>query len=128
MFKFYVSAPMVIIDGPRGPVQTGNLAIYEIPALLLKLLHLNGPAIMDYTQAPDGMRVRPLPGLHINLLADGGIEVCKEPPFSPTCQASTRWLQDVLIVNDDLFIGQQFTRQRHRDSETTGVYAPGAQP
>jgi hypothetical protein len=74
------------------------------------------------------MRVRPLPGLHINLLADGGIEVCKEPPFSPTCQASTRWLQDVLIVNDDLFIGQQFTRQRHRDSETTGVYAPGAQP
>ena len=113
MFKFYVSTPLVIIDGPRGPVKTGNLAIYEIPALLLKLLHLNGPTIMDYTQAPDGMRVRPLPGLHIDLLADGGLEVCKEPPFSTACQASTRWLQDVQIVNDDLFIGQQFTRQRH---------------
>ncbi len=128
MFKFYVSAPMVIIDGPRGPVQTGNLAMYEIPALLLKLLHLNGPVIMDYTRAPDGMRVRPLPGLHIDLLADGGIEVCKEPPFSPTCQASTNWLQDVLTVNNDLFLGQQFTRQQHRDNKNTGIDAPAAQP
>jgi len=128
MFRFYVSTPMVIIDGPRGPVKTGNLAIYEIPALLLKMLHLNEPTIMDYTQAPDGMRVRPLPGLHIDLLADGSIEVCKEPPFSPACQTSTRWLQDVLIVNDDLFIGQQFTRQQHRGRGKTGVSAHAAQP
>jgi len=127
MFRFYVSTPMVIIDGPRGPVKTGNLAIYEIPALLLKLLHINGPSIMDYTHAPDGMRVRPLPGLHIDLLADGSIEVCKEPPFSSTCQISTRWLQDVLIVNDDLFIGQQFTRQQHRGREITGVSAADEQ-
>jgi phosphoglycerol transferase MdoB-like AlkP superfamily enzyme len=127
MFRFYVSTPMVIIDGPRGPVKTGNLAIYEIPALLLKLLHINGPSIMDYTHAPDGMRVRPLPGLHIDLLADGTIEVCKEPPFSSTCQISTRWLQDVLIVNDDLFIGQQFTRQQHRGREITGVSAADEQ-
>jgi phosphoglycerol transferase MdoB-like AlkP superfamily enzyme len=112
MFRFYVSTPMVIIDGQHGPVKTGDLAIYEIPALLLKLLHLNAPAIMDYTQAPDGMRVRPLPGMHIDLLADGGVEVCKAPPFSLACQASRRWLQDVQTVNDDLFIGQQFTRQQ----------------
>jgi len=117
MFRFYISTPLVIIDGPRGPVKTGNLAIYEIPALLLKLLHLNGPTIMDYTHAPGGMQVRPLPGLHIDLLADGGVEVCKEPPFSPICQASSRWLQDVLVVNDDLFIGQQFVRQRHLGRE-----------
>ncbi len=128
MFKFYVSTPLVIIDGPRGPVKAGNLAIYEIPALLLKLLHLNGPTIMDYTQAPDGMRVRPLPGLHIDLLEDGSIEVCKEPPFSSACQVSTRWLRDVLTVNDDLFIGQQFTRQPHRGREITGVSTAGAQP
>ena len=128
MFRFYVSTPMVIIDGPRGPVQAGNLAIYEIPALLLRLLNLNGPSIMDYTQPPDGMRVRPLPGLHIDLLADGSVEVCKEPPFSKTCQVSTRWLQDVLTVNDDLFIGQQFTRQQHRDLEKTAVSASDTQP
>ena len=84
---------------------------------------------MDYTQPPDGMRVRPLPGLHINFLADGGVEVCKEPPFSSTCQVSTRWLQDVLIVDDDLFIGRQFTRRQQRyEEEAVDVYASAAQP
>ena len=128
MFRFYVSTPLVIIDGPRGPVKAGDLPIYEIPGLLLKLLHLNGPTIMDYTQSPDGMRVRPLPGLHLDVLADGSIEVCKEPPSSTVCQASTHWLQDVLIVNDDLFIGQQFTRRQRHGRDTTAVSAAGAGP
>jgi len=128
MFGFYVSTPLLILDGRHGPVQTGNLPIYEIPALLLKLLHLNEPTIMDYTRPPDGMQVRPLPGLHLDVLADGSIEVCKEPPYSTACQASTRWLQDVLIVNDDLFIGQQFTRRQRRSGATTTVSAAGAAP
>ena len=128
MFRFYVSTPLIIIDGPRGPVKAGNIPIYEIPGLLLALLHLDGSTIMDYTQSPDGMRVRPLPGLHIDVLADGSIEVCKEPPYSTVCQASTRWLQDVLIVNDDLFIGQQFTRRQRRGSVTTAVPDAGAAP
>jgi len=128
MFGFYVSTPLVIIDGPRGPVKAGNLAIYEIPGLLLKLLHLNEPTIMDYTRPPDGMQVRPLPGLHLDVLADGGIEVCKEPPYSTACQASTRWLQDVLTVNDDLFIGHQFTRRQRRSRATTAVSAAGVAP
>jgi len=128
MFSFYVSTPLVIIDGTRGPVKAGNLAIYEIPGLLLKLLHLKGPAIMDYTRSPDGMQVRPLPGLHFDVLADGTIEVCKEPPYSTACQASARWLQEVLIVNDDLFIGRQFTRRQRRGDATTAVSAAGATP
>jgi phosphoglycerol transferase MdoB-like AlkP superfamily enzyme len=121
MYKLFVSVPFVIIDGSRGPVDTGDISMYEIPALLLELLHLNGPTIMDYTRAPDGMRVRPLPGLHINLLSDGSTEVCKEPPYSLTCRVSTEWLQDVLTVNDDLFIGQQFTRQPHGYGDTAVI-------
>jgi hypothetical protein len=128
MFRFYVSTPLIIIDGPRGPVKTGNIPIYEIPGLLLALLHLNGSTIMDYTQSPNGMRVRPLPGLHIDVLADGSIEVCKEPPYSTACEVSTRWLQNVLTVNDDLFIGQQFTRRQRRSSATTTVPVAVAAP
>ena len=128
MFRFYVSTPLIIIDGTRGPVKTGNIPIYEIPGLLLELLHLNGSTIMDYTQSPKGMQVRPLPGLHIDVLADGGIEICKEPPYSTACQTSARWLQDVLIVNDDLFIGQQFTRRQRRGSEPATEPDADAQP
>jgi phosphoglycerol transferase MdoB-like AlkP superfamily enzyme len=128
MFRLYVSTPLVIINGTHGPVKTGDIAIYEIPAIILDLLHLNGPTIMDYTQPPEGIKVRPLPGLHFNLLADGSIEVCKEPPYSAACQASTRWLQDVLVVNDDLFIGEQFTRRQRRGGVATAAAAAPAMP
>ena len=110
MFHFYVTTPLIIIDGQRGPLQPGSLPMYQVPGVLLKLLNITEPTIMDYTRAPDGMQVRPLPGLHLTLLADGEVELCREPPYSPTCQTSARWLQRVLTVNNDLFIGEQFTR------------------
>ncbi|MGD8875517.1 MAG: LTA synthase family protein [Gammaproteobacteria bacterium] len=128
MFRFYVSTPLIIIDGTRGPVKTGDVAVYEIPALLLDLLHLNGSTIMDYTRPPDGIKVRPLPGLHFDLLADGSIEVCKEPPYSEACKVSTRWLQDVLVVNDDLFIGEQFTRRQQRSSAMPAAAVAATRP
>lgn len=113
MFRLYVSTPLIIIDGRRGPLKTGDLAIYEIPGLLLDLLHYDEPTIMDYTRPPAGMQVRPLPGLHIDVLANGKVEACKEPPYAGACEVSARWLQDVLVVANDLFIGRQFTRRGH---------------
>jgi hypothetical protein len=74
------------------------------------------------------MRVRPLPGLHFDVLADGTVEVCKEPPFSTACGISARWLQDVLIVNDDLFIGGQFSRRQLRRDDTAAVSTDGTVP
>jgi hypothetical protein len=128
MFRFYVSTPLIIIDGRRGPLKTGDIPIYEIPGLLLELLHLKGPVIMDYTRPPDGMRVRPLPGLHIDVMADGSIEICKEPPYTAPCQTSARWLKDVLIVNDDLFIGRQFTRRQRRGGEAAVLQDAATDP
>ncbi len=113
MFKSYVSTPMIIIDGKRGPVKFGSLPLYQTPKLVLDLLNFNEPSIMDYTVAPPNMRVRPLPGLHFNLLANGSVDLCKEPPFSETCQLSARWLENVAIVSNDLFIGRQFTRPKY---------------
>lgn len=113
MFKSYVSTPMIIIDGKRGPVKFGSLPLYQTPKLVLDLLNFNEPSIMDYTAAPPNMRVRPLPGLHFNLLANGSVDLCKEPPFSETCQLSARWLENVAIVSNDLFIGRQFTRPKY---------------
>ena len=113
MFKFYVSTPLIIIDGKNGPVKTGSLPLYQVPKLLLNLLNYNEPSIMDYVNPLPDMRVRPLPGLHFNLLKDGNVDLCKEPPYSEACQKSTRWLQDVLVVSNDLFIGRQYTRPRH---------------
>lgn len=113
MFKFYVSTPMIIIDGKKGPMKFGSLPLYQVPKLLLDLLNFDERTILDYTYPIPDIRVRPLPGLHFNVLKDGKIDVCKEPPFSESCQKSTHWLQDVSMVSNDLFIGQQFTRIKH---------------
>lgn len=117
MFKFYVRTPMIIIDGNRGPVKIGSLPLFQVPKLLLDLLNYNEPSIMDYTQSPPDIRVRPLPGLHFDLLKEGKIDVCKEPPFSEACQKSADWLKNVNRVSNDLFIGGQITRPQHADLE-----------
>jgi hypothetical protein len=113
MFKFYVSTPMIIIDGKNGPVKFGSLPLYQVPKLLLNLLNYNEPTIMDYVDPLPDMRVRPLPGLHVDLLKDGKIELCKEPPYSPSCLKSSNWLQDISVVSNDLFMGRQYTRPKH---------------
>ncbi|MFZ2406905.1 MAG: LTA synthase family protein [Methylobacter sp.] len=113
MFKAYVSTPMLIIDGKRGPVKIGSLPLYQVPKIVLDLLNFNEPSIMDYAAPLPGMRVRPLPGLHFNILADGAVDMCKEPPYSEACQLSSRWLENVSIVSNDLFMGRQFTRPKY---------------
>jgi phosphoglycerol transferase MdoB-like AlkP superfamily enzyme len=119
MFKAYVSTPMLIIDGKRGPLKIGSLPLYQVPKQLLDLLNFNEPSIMDYAAPLPNMRVRPLPGLHFNVLADGTVDMCKEPPYSETCQQSSRWLENVSIISNDLFMGRQFTRPK---------YSPEKQP
>jgi hypothetical protein len=129
MFKFYVSTPMIFIDGKNGPVKTGSLPLYQVPRLLLNLLNYNEPSIMDYVSPLPDMRVRPLPGLHFNLLKDGKVDLCKEPPYSEACQKSARWLKDVLVVSNDLFIGHQYTRPRHvPEKKEAAVQAEADQP
>ncbi|MGR8941407.1 MAG: LTA synthase family protein [Gammaproteobacteria bacterium] len=117
MFRFYVSTPMLILNGRQGAVKAGSLPLYQVPALILKLLNYDEPAIMDYTQPIPGMRVRPLPGLHFDVLDEGSIEVCKEPPYSEACQKSAEWLRNVNIVSNDLFIGRQVTRPQHPEMD-----------
>ncbi len=124
MFKFYVSTPMIIIDGKKGPLKIGSLPLYQVPKLLLDLLNYNEPTILDYSHPLPDMRVRPLPGLHFNLLKGGKIDVCKEPPYSESCQTSTRWLNNVTAVSNDLFIGQQLTRIKHAENEFIGPTLP----
>lgn len=113
MFKFYVSTPMIIIDGQKGVVDIGDLPLYQVPKLLLNLLNYNEPTIMDYVTSLPDKQLRPLSGLYFTLSKNGDVELCKEPPFSASCEASSRWLHDVLVVSNDLFIGRQYTRPKH---------------
>jgi len=113
MFKFHVSTPLIIIDGKNGPLNVGNIPLYQVPKLLLNLLNYNEPSIMDYVSPLPDSRVRPLPGLHFDLQKNEKADICKESPYSAACLESSRWLNDITVVSNDLFIGRQYTRPKH---------------
>ena len=117
MFKFHVTTPIIIIDGKNGPLKVGNIPLYQVPKLVLNLLNYNETSIMDYVEPLPEITVRPLPGLHFDLLSSGKIDLCKEAPYSEVCEQSVRWLQDVTIVSNDLFMGRQYTRPKHQSTE-----------
>jgi phosphoglycerol transferase MdoB-like AlkP superfamily enzyme len=110
MFKSYVSTPLLIIDGKNGALKVGSLPLYQVPKLILNLLHLNQKTIFDFTTKPENSVIRPLPNLHFSESKDEKLSVCKAPPYSPECEQSLKWLKAVETVSNDLFIGKQTTR------------------
>ncbi len=109
MFGVYNATPLIVIDGTRGAQDFGTLALYELPARLLELLHLEHPGPLGLTTPPGAQHIRPIPGLHYLVSDTGAVEVCKAPPWTDNCASSAAWLQDVVTVSDDLFVGGQYT-------------------
>ncbi|MBW6520621.1 MAG: LTA synthase family protein [Desulfoarculaceae bacterium] len=109
MFLTYVSTPLIVIDGKRGPVDLGSLPLYQLPGRILELLGIGEPTIMSYAGSKQGAGVRPLWGVHFINTAPGKVEICKDSEQSPTCEASTAWLDQLLTVGIDVFQGEQFS-------------------
>ncbi|HXH02717.1 MAG TPA: LTA synthase family protein [Candidatus Competibacteraceae bacterium] len=109
MYRFHLSTPLLVLDGRRGPRRVGTLPLYRLPALILELLGQRPPPMLAFSAPPPGLQVRPLPGLHLNLLADGATELCLGGPAEPFgCWRSTPWLEQLRLVSDDLFRGRQY--------------------
>jgi hypothetical protein len=77
------------------------------------MLNYDEPSIMDYVRSLPGILVRPLPGLHFNILKGENLDLCNAPPYTETCQRTAQWLENVLVVSNDLFIGNQYTRPKN---------------
>lgn len=103
----YYSTPLVIIDGQAGARKVGALPLYSVPGTILELLGHSQPTLLDVTRAQPGVRIRPAPGMLINLYADGGSQLCLDDMDSPACRESYSWLQRVGIVSQDVFVGKQ---------------------
>ena len=107
MFLTYVSTPLIVIDGKRGPVGLGNLPLYQLPGQILDLLGIGEPTIMSYAGGKSGAGVRPLWGVHFINAAPGKVEMCTEIEGSATCRESSAWLDQILTVGVDVFQGKQ---------------------
>lgn len=107
MFRTLVATPLVVIDGRRGPLKTGDLPIYALPALILDLLGDERDTMLRFAaRADDALRVRPLPGVHFTLENDA-LTVCRSGELQAGCEASAAWVEAVSVLKRDLFSGQQ---------------------
>ncbi len=107
MFRTMVATPLVVIDGRRGPLKTGDLPIYALPALILDLLGDRRDTMLRFAAGADGvLRVRPLPGVHFTFDNDA-LTVCRGGEPEVGCEASTAWLEAVSVLKRDLFSGAQ---------------------
>ncbi len=107
MVQRLTSTPLVIIDGQRGPQVTGDLPLYQLPALILQLLGDEHPGFMELA-ADHRMRIRPLPGMHLQLHADR-LKLCRDDAATdPACAASRDWMNAVITLTRDIFGGEQY--------------------
>lgn len=125
-----VSTPLIVIDGQRGPLNMGNLPLYQLPGRILEILNIDEPTIMGYAETAPVSRVRPLNGMNLIHADSGETEICKEPGTSAECDSSSEWLKQLLTLSVDLFQGRQHvlphlaashiaTMTPHEDQEPT---------
>ncbi|MGV1098036.1 LTA synthase family protein [Thiovibrio sp. JS02] len=107
MFKKLTSTPLLIIDGSAGPLPTGDLPLYNLPDLILNLLHDKRPSIMAMTRTPPGVNIRPLPGMQLITYGDNTVATCRGGNSDPDwCQEVDRWLEAVEILSEDIYAGR----------------------
>jgi phosphoglycerol transferase MdoB-like AlkP superfamily enzyme len=113
MFRNLVATPIVVIDGRRGVLNVGELPLYQLPGLLLRLLGDERPSMMALT-APvtDSAAIRPLPGMHF--ISDGQtVTACRDADHPPNaCETSVSWLESLRILSRDIFGGAQHVLQQ----------------
>ncbi len=127
MFRTLVSTPLVVIDGRRGPLRTGDLPIYALPALILDLLGDERDSMLRFAaRGDDPVRVRPLPGVHFAL--DGErLTVCREGEPIAECEFSRAWVAAIDVLKRDLFSGAQHALQAPAVLEAMRADGPEAE-
>jgi len=81
MFEFLASTPLIVIDGERGALKTGDMPLYRLPALILSLLDSDAKGTFDWTVNPPGKTIRPIYGMHF-YMADGKATTCRPDNLS----------------------------------------------
>ncbi len=111
MFKAYVTTPLILIDGQRGPVRVGSLPMYQLPARILSLIGDTGFSFLHMVTHPDLKYIRPLAGLTLYLPPDAPPLLCRQGTDNgdQRCEKFLESTKQLGIFRDDLFTGSQFS-------------------
>lgn len=113
MFKAYVTTPLIIIDGKKGPVSVGSLPMYHLPARILSLLGDEHDSPLHLAAHPDLAAIRPLAGLTLHLPVDAPPLLCRQGLVNEDqrCNELLDTTAKFTTLRDDIFTGMQFSMQ-----------------
>lgn len=120
MFSTLVATPLLVIDGPRGPVPVGDVPIYRLPGMVLDLLADPRPSVLHLTETPPGLVLRPLPGMQLLLAGERALACRGAEDADPWCAEAAEWLDRVQLVAHDLFSGHQHALEAFPPSRDPG--------
>jgi hypothetical protein len=63
--------------------------------------------MFDLVQVPDSVIPRPLPDVMMTYQGSVPQQLCKQKTDSPACAEAAAWLDDALLLDRDLFAGDQ---------------------
>lgn len=106
-YDFSSGTPLLVIDGQNGPLDLGRIPMFRLPPVLLRLLGEDRPTIFDLVQVPASTIPRPLPDVMMTYQGSTPEQLCKGGDDSPSCAEATAWLNDILLIDHDLFAGRQ---------------------
>lgn len=110
MFQRYSETPLLIIDGQNGPVRRKQLPLYRIPQLVVSLLGDTNNSMLSLTAMPEGLNLRPLPGITYvqNTKLGTSSVTCVDGDIEGDCAIVDRWLNRTKTFTMDLFSGEQY--------------------
>lgn len=106
-YHFSATPPLLVIDGQNGPLDLGNFPMYRLPSLILRMLGEERPTMFDLVQVPGSVIPRPLPDVMMTYQGSEPQQLCKQETDSPACADASAWLDDALLLDQDLFAGDQ---------------------
>lgn len=101
------ATPLLVIDGRKGPIDLGRIPMYRLPGVILRLLGEERQTIFDLVQVPESVVPRPLPDVMLTYRGSVPQELCKQKTESAACMEAAGWLDDALLLDHDLFAGDQ---------------------
>lgn len=106
-YDFSAATPLLVIDGRNGPLDLGRIPMYRLPGVILRLLGEERPTMFDLVQVPGTVIPRPLPDVMMTYQGSAPQLLCKQKTESAACADAAAWLEDALLLDQDLFTGSQ---------------------
>lgn len=107
----YLSTPLLILDGQRGPVNIGTTSMHEIPMIISRLIGY--PDTRLYGQlVSDERAIRSFRGKYLVFdKTNQSSQLCIDMAASPLCNSLEDWNERQEIIKKDiLFGGQHFVK------------------